>query len=237
MSLSAAVIDALVAAGATVEQLAAAMKADLAEGEARIAARRQKDAERQARSRSNRKSRHVTVTPRDARDTPNDIYSNPENPSEAKASPPPTVEIRLVEEWNAGPAANGARKAAKLDASRKNLLRSRLKDHGEEEVFAALRNLGRSKFHCGENDRGWRANLGWFLEAKNFLKALEMDDGTASPSTNGGKSWTAEEQRAYVEHVAQKFGRMNPDATPPAERIGKPTTLASLAAAQVGGHH
>ena len=47
MSLSAAVIDALVAAGCTVEQLAAAVKADLAQGDAKAADKRAKDAERQ----------------------------------------------------------------------------------------------------------------------------------------------------------------------------------------------
>lgn len=84
MSLSASVIDALVAAGATVEQLAAAVKADLAEEAQRRAEKRAKDAARQRKSRS---SRNVTVTPCDDADAPpNDIYSKPPEPSEAKAS-------------------------------------------------------------------------------------------------------------------------------------------------------
>lgn len=84
MSLSAAVIDALVAAGATVEQLAAAVKADLAEAEQRLANRRAKDAMRQRKSRA---SRNVTVTPRDSTDTaPNEYISNPPLPSETKVS-------------------------------------------------------------------------------------------------------------------------------------------------------
>jgi hypothetical protein len=228
MSLSAAVIDALVASGATAEQLAAAMKAALAEAEAKVMERRAKDAARQAKSRKNRKSQDVTVTPRDACDAPNDIYSNPENPSEAKASPPPSIETRLVEEWNAGPAANGARKAAKLDASRKTLLRARLRDHGEDEVFTALRNLGQSKFHCGENDRSWRANLGWFLEAKNFLKALEM--APPSQTGNAAPKLSPDEQRAYCESIARKFGRMSPDTASTGERSGKPITFGTIAA-------
>jgi hypothetical protein len=40
-----------------------------------------------------------------------------------------------------------------------------------------MANLAANKFHCGENDRGWRVNLGWFLKAKNFTKALEMGGG------------------------------------------------------------
>jgi hypothetical protein len=97
----------------------------------------------------------------------------------------------------------------------------------------------------------WWARRGmysdWDLTWGNRVIALHsqvMRDqkfGNAPPTeagrTNSAKSMTIEEQRAYIEHVAQKFGRMNPDATPPAERIGKPITLASLAAAQVGGHH
>ncbi len=79
MSLSAAVIDALVATGATVEQLAAAMKASLAEQEEKVAARREKDAIRQRKSRA---SRNVTVTSCDTTDEPlsrppNEINSNP----------------------------------------------------------------------------------------------------------------------------------------------------------------
>jgi hypothetical protein len=73
----------MVASGCTAEQLAAVVKASLAEQEHRIADKRAKDAERQRRHRA---SRNVTVTERDSRDEcditppsapPNDIYSNP----------------------------------------------------------------------------------------------------------------------------------------------------------------
>lgn len=65
MSLSAAVIDALIAAGVSTEQLGAAMKADLAEREERLRAKRTKDAARQRKSRA---SRDVTVTRCDSTD-------------------------------------------------------------------------------------------------------------------------------------------------------------------------
>lgn len=83
MSLSPAIIDAMVASGCTAEQLAAVVKASLAEQESRAMEKRAKDAERQRRHRS---SRDVTVTACDRRDNevssplsspPNDIYSNP----------------------------------------------------------------------------------------------------------------------------------------------------------------
>lgn len=201
MSLNAATIEILLAkglSGADILEVARAseMKAD------------RTNAERQARHRA-RKHNAVTVTPA----APNEYISNPENPSEAKASPPP-IEIELVEKWNAGPAANGARKAARLDASRRSLLKARLRDHTEAEVLEAVANLGASRFHCGENDRNWRANLGWMLEAKNFLKALEMGGG--KPQSTTGQFDTPEARAAYLAKLErdEKPWAKTPDKPP-----------------------
>lgn len=88
MGLSSAVIDALVASGCTVEQLAAAMKADLAEQEARRAAKRENNAERQRRFKAKRKGEtldnagnalpDVTALDKKGPQTPKKI--NPEDP-------------------------------------------------------------------------------------------------------------------------------------------------------------
>lgn len=83
MSLSVAVIDALLASGATREQIAAAVKADIAEREAveaeKLEKRRQGNRERQQRRRakSNAESRVTAVTERDERDPPKEYISNP----------------------------------------------------------------------------------------------------------------------------------------------------------------
>lgn len=53
-------------------------------------------------------------------------------------------------------------------------------------------------------------------------------------SANDAPKLSAEEQRAYVEHVSRKFGRMAPET--PAGPAAKPITFASIAA-QAGGHH
>jgi hypothetical protein len=92
MSLSAAVLDALVAAGATQEQLVAAMKADIAErarAEAeRLEKKREGNRTRQRRKR-NAVSRDVTPVTRDKCDTPpNESILSPREASEAKASLP-----------------------------------------------------------------------------------------------------------------------------------------------------
>jgi hypothetical protein len=98
MSLSAAVIDALVAAGATVDQLAAAMKADCAEREAKEAARleekRAGNAERQARFRnrhraeSNEDNALPNVTERDSVTSGPSLDKSPQTP---KINPTPHV--------------------------------------------------------------------------------------------------------------------------------------------------
>ena len=203
MSLSAAVIDALVAAGATVEQLAAAVKADLAEGEIRARSKREADAERQRKSRTNRNmSRNFTVTPRDACDTspevsPNDIYSNPlPNPTrDAEASSP--LAGKVIDAWNEGPAKRGATAAKPLDAGRRKALSLRVREHGEAAVFEAIRNVAASRFHCGQNDRGWRANIGWLLKSpENFQKALELQAGQSAGAAN--------EPADLVQHILRR---------------------------------
>lgn len=202
MSIDPAIFRALVAQGATPEMLLAVVEADAAVQEAKRAGKRANNAERQARFRGKNKSGSndsnalQRVTERDELCPPNEYISNPPEPSEANASPSPFFE-KVVSEWNAGPAANGARKASKLDASRKALLKARVRDHGEPELFAAMANLSASKFHCGENDRGWRANLGWFLEAKNFLKALEMESAMPANAPHA-KPMTDADRTAYL---------------------------------------
>lgn len=101
MGLSRAMIDAFVEAGGTVEQLAAMIKADLDEQEARKAQKRAGNAERQRRFKAKR--REVTddnagnalpsVTPPPL--PPKDIYSNPLSPppvsSDEETTPPAKV--------------------------------------------------------------------------------------------------------------------------------------------------
>jgi hypothetical protein len=222
MSLSAAIIDALVEAGATVEQLAAAMKASIAEQDTRVMERRQKDAVRQRKSRA---SRNVTVTPRDKRDrVSNEYISNLPEPQTANAVSPPFSE-KVVSDWNAGPAKAGAAPSRKLNTQRQAHLRARVKENGEEAVLQAIRNVSGSKFHCGENDRGWKINLGWMLKsAENFDKCLELAP-PLSPSPSG-KQWTEDEKREYLAKIEARTSSSGADPPPAANReatsFGKP---------------
>lgn len=108
MSLSTAIVDALVATGVTRDQLAAAMKADIAdreaEGAAKLEAKRAKDRERQQR---HRLSRNVTVTACDERDTPlddNESLIPPRKiPPKANALDPKPKKHRLPLDWQPKP--------------------------------------------------------------------------------------------------------------------------------------
>lgn len=92
MSLTAAMIDALVASGATAEMLAAVMKASLAEQDDKLAQKRANDAKRQRAHRErNAVSRDVTVTGCDKRDdTPPPLSSPPLSP-QTPNNPPPII--------------------------------------------------------------------------------------------------------------------------------------------------
>lgn len=112
MSLTPAMIDAMVAAGATVEVLAAAIKADLADRAEQTATKRNKDAERQRRHRErNAMSRDVTVTECDSVTDPSlslppnennsnpPTHTHPDNTTRARGSDFPRPDWAGVELW------------------------------------------------------------------------------------------------------------------------------------------
>lgn len=119
MSLSAEAIDALVAAGATPEMLAAVFKAELAAEEARRASKRAGARERQSRKRAkvdsgHAMSRDVTNVTRDARDS----LSLPPSPQTPQ---PPTHTLAEVSthareaDWPTGAAMDHAEALAMLN--------------------------------------------------------------------------------------------------------------------------
>jgi len=179
MTVIATALKHLLAAGVTGDALVTAISEleAAAMEDAKYAPRpRSKGAERQARYRDKERHKASQSVTSDGSDVssppPNDIYSNP--PPTAKAVSP-TLAERVVEAWNAGPKAKGATGAVALDANRRKMLSVRVREHGEQAIFDAIRNVAASPFHCGTNDRNWKANLGWLLKSpENFLKALEM---------------------------------------------------------------
>jgi len=207
--ISAAVLDALLASGASAEMIVAAVKAAAQAEDAKRDARRVKDAARQRRVRDARtarpESRAARVTPRDAADAPpNDINSTPPSPRSSDEDLTPLAD-KLVTAWNESAAAAGAVPCRELSVRRRTALRARLREHGEEALFEAVRNLAASEFHCGRNPRGWRATLGWLLaRPEAFQGLIEL-----TPAVEAKRpAMTREEQLASTERSAALLDRM-----------------------------
>lgn len=136
-------------------------------------------AERQARYRRRKKASDVTdddvtrdVTP------PLNEGSNPPrfSPSSASADDCPPFDEKLVSVWNETAGKCGFRQSRALNADRKAKLRRRVAEYGETQLLEAVSRLSTSPFHCGQNDREWRADLGWLLRnSENVTKALEYN--------------------------------------------------------------
>lgn len=106
-------------------------------------------------------------------------------------------------------------KAQVLNTTRRASLKRRLKECGGLEGWAeALRKLEASS-HCrGNNDRGWRADLDFLLQAQSFTRLMEGRYDDRKPQqphrqqqTTGRVASTAE-RRERLLHAA--FGEMDP---------------------------
>jgi len=167
VSLNAAAIEILLAKGLTGEDLLEVARA--------LEKRRDgTNAERQARHRQRRKSNAVTVTPV----TPpndNEISNPPELPQDGSDEPsPPCLEPEhVVEAWNATADRLGLPAVRKLTPERRRKLKTRIRQNTIDEFTEAISAIERSRFLRGDNDRGWRPNLDWMLEPRNFTKLIE----------------------------------------------------------------
>lgn len=98
----------------------------------------------------------------------------------ANAITPPAAEIvddvlkpeHIVEAWNDLANRYGFSKA-KLTPERQRKLKTRIRHCTADDFTEAISAFDRSSFLRGENDRGWKPNLDWLLEPKNFTKVQE----------------------------------------------------------------
>ena len=126
----------------------------------------------------------------------------------------PPLSDRVVTAWNLAAARAGLSTARTLDGARKARLATRVKAHGEQAVFDAIANLSASRFHCGGNNHGWKATLGWLLESPvNFTKALDLGQrgGDAGGEAAARPSMSAAERAAYLEQIdARPWASLRP---------------------------
>jgi hypothetical protein len=117
--------------------------------------------------------------------------------------------VWAFEAWNQTAQRCGLASASKLTPDRVAKIRARLNAYGRDGWERALRNLERSAFLRGNNDRGWRADLEFVLQASSFAKLHDGaygDDG-ATPHRKGsngaGPTQSAAELHAKLERVRQ----------------------------------
>lgn len=79
----------------------------------------------------------------------------------------------------------GLVKANLLDKKRKNSIRTRLTELGDENMLKMLEAAGRSPFLAGNNTNGWKAGIDWLMKPANFMKVLE---GNFDPNPGAGKT-------------------------------------------------
>lgn len=131
MSLTGGHLDALVAAGATVEQIVALVKADMAERERALEDRRSKDRDRQRRKRCHAESRGFTRTKCDT--PPNDnILTPPDLPPKPIGLDPKPKKHRLPVDWEPKPFTPGtlaAQTVLRWEPGRLERELSKFRDH------------------------------------------------------------------------------------------------------------
>lgn len=104
-----------------------------------------------------------------------DTEKNSSLRSETRAgAPPPDDAKQALEIFNRIAADAGWPTARTLDSRRRSAMKARLGECGGIEGWVdALRRAKDSPFLTGENDRGWKADLDFLLQARSFTKLLE----------------------------------------------------------------
>ena len=80
----------------------------------------------------------------------------------------------VIEAWNDLAADRGLPKVSKVTEARRRQVQARIKEYPDAADWSkALSAIDKSKFLCGDNDRGWRANFDFLLQPSTFIKLLE----------------------------------------------------------------
>jgi hypothetical protein len=178
--MSAALLEKLLNAGTPVA-LVAEVAAELARAQAAQELLEERRAKDRQRKRVPRNSTESTESA-EFHDKGSLEVSPPEPPlpEPSKISPlsPPKIEEDRVdpedvlEAWNVMAEDAGLPKA-KMTPERRRKLNTFVKRHPVDDITEAIWAVPKSRFLCGENDRGWKANIDFFLQPSSFTKIQE----------------------------------------------------------------
>jgi hypothetical protein len=114
---------------------------------------------------------NVTETPPDT-DTDTDADAETDKKDMSSDDDALTVDD-VVEAWNSLAGDRGLAKIVKLTENRRKQIKARIREYDAEDWSTAMAAIYHSKFLCGENDRGWKADFDFLLQPKSFVKLLE----------------------------------------------------------------
>lgn len=244
MAIDASTLRSMLKAGCTAEQIVSVAE-DAARADAEVAAaKREKDrirkrVERESKKNSNNNDRvqgfqRTSRNPQDTVDaspldkkapTPPKNYSpleNPLSPPKGGSPSPSADDLDLTEAvaiFNAAAAQVGWAMVQVLTTRRRTALRLRLAECGGLEGWrAAMARARGSPFLCGENDRHWKADFDFFLQAKSFTKLME---GAYDRSSRPAQSSRGQHDLAAAfDRLADHAQRLE-DAHPPPSGWGR----------------
>lgn len=91
------------------------------------------------------------------------------------------TDVEIMQFWNSHRALP---RIISFTPQRKKALAARNKEPLFRENWrSVIEKLARSSFHTGENDRGWRADVGWILKPGNYVKILELPEDDCAVGT------------------------------------------------------
>ena len=146
--------------------------------------------------------------------SPNKVTNTPVAP---KGAPTPGDALKAFEAYNQTALRCALQQAGRLTPDRQRKIIARLRDYGLDGWMTALANLERSAFLRGKNDRNWRANLDFLLQASSFSKVHDGQYGGAPAKAaaapvnsyafhDRAPDITDPRWNEYIEGIARKLG-------------------------------
>lgn len=101
-------------------------------------------------------------------------------------------------------------KAIHVTEKRKRAIKARLKKYSREEIIKVFSLANESNFLCGDNDRGWKADIDWLLNENNMIKVLEgryTNNSNSKPKNSWHSVNSSTRDKQYEEVEAVLLGR------------------------------
>jgi len=128
-----------------------------------------------AKRRLNKRSTDVQPTnnhkPITNNQEPKEVSSKEDLSSDADQ---PVTPKEIIDAWNQIAKRAGLSEIKVLNSKRMSSLKARIKECPDVDTWSmAFQNIEKSKFLCGDNDRGWKANFDFILQPSSFTKLIE----------------------------------------------------------------